>query len=76
MKKIIFYTLNFIAFFGAIILVIRFIPYRGNVSTWQDIYDDLPFLLVMSLVLFIFTPKFQIKDKENKTLTDHQDEEN
>lgn len=54
--------------------MIRFIPFRGSVSTWQDIYHDLPLTLVLSLVLFIFTPKFHIKDKGNKISDDKQED--
>jgi hypothetical protein len=67
MKKTLIYICNFLIFSIIIIIFIKIIPFRGNMRTWQDIYQMLPIILPMCLLVSIFKPIIKPKKKDNKS---------
>ena len=64
MRKTLSYIFSFLIYSGISIIMIRFIPFRGNESTWQDIYEMLPIIIPLCLLLSLFKPMIKIKNKD------------
>ena len=63
MRRILSYIYSSLIYCGISIIMLKLIPFRGYVNTWQDIAEILPVIFPLYILFSIIYPIIKVKNK-------------